>query len=112
MPNPPNPFSVQHPPSQERFEEARKIDVKPRAPGSPRTVEGAEATDVMLNFSCPACLEMLITSKSAAQSAVQCPECSAWVMPPKVVSLASSAGGGGKTVLPPPKKTGTQSLRK
>lgn len=113
LPHQPSHFSVQHPPSQEHFEEARKIDVRPRHAGSPaKPAEGADASEVMLNFSCPACLEMLITAKSAVQTAVQCPECTAWVMPPKVVSVASSAGGSGKTMLPPPKKTGNQALRK
>ncbi len=112
QPGQPSPFSSQHPPSQDHFEEAKKIEVRPRSPGGGGAAKPAEAPvenapEVMLNFSCPACLEMLLAPKIASQSAVQCPECSAWVMPPKVVSLV----GGSKSMLPPPRKTGNQALR-
>ncbi|MDB6139162.1 MAG: hypothetical protein JWO94_2234 [Verrucomicrobiaceae bacterium] len=108
---PPSPFSSQHSSSGERFEDAKRIEVRPRAGGPPKPAEQTDAVEVMLNFSCPACLEMLIAPKTSAQSSVQCPECSAWVMPPKLASLASGAGANSKTALPPPRKTGTQALR-
>ena len=107
----PSPFSSQSSSSEERFEEVRKIEVRPRASGALKSGESTPSADVMLSFSCPACLEMLAAPKTSAQSSVQCPECSAWVMPPKIVNLVGSSAGSSKTLLPPPRKTGTQALR-
>lgn len=104
----PSPFPSANTP--ERLEEARKIEVRPRAGGPLKPAEGGEASEVMLSFSCPACLEMLAAPKTSAQSSVQCPACNAVVMPPKVMSIVGGAGGA-KTMLPPPRKTGTQALR-
>lgn len=104
----PSPFPSAN--SPERLEEARKIEVRPRGGAPVRLPEGNETSEVMLSFSCPACLEMLAAPKTSAHSSVQCPACNAVVMPPKIVSVVSGAGGG-KTMLPPPRKTGTQALR-
>ncbi|MDB6119494.1 MAG: hypothetical protein JWO08_3275 [Verrucomicrobiaceae bacterium] len=107
----PNPFASQHSPSQERFEDVKKIEVRPRSGGASKPGEAGDASDAMLSFSCPACLEMLNAPKTSAPSPVQCPQCSAVVMPPTVVNVAGSAASSSKTILPPPRKTGTQALR-
>ncbi len=107
----PSPFPAPNATTSERLDEARKIEVRPRAGAPGKLAEGGEVSDVMLSFSCPSCLEMLAAPKTSAQSSVQCPACGAVVMPPKIVSVAGSAAMGGKTMLPPPRKTGTQALR-
>lgn len=115
-PNQSSPFTPQNPPPVGRFDEARKIEVRPRAPG-PRGAEAAEelaadssiiASDAILHFSCPACLHMLGTPKQSVTISVKCPECSSWVMPPQIVNM----GLTGKTTLPPPRKTGVNPLKR
>lgn len=113
-------FSVQHPPSSERFEDARRIEVKPRGAG-PRpdktTEEPAaaptdldlETAETVLHFSCPGCLHMLAAPKSSTTMTVKCPTCSAWVMPPQLVNVGLPSAG--KTALPPPKKSGINALK-
>lgn len=108
-------FSVQHPPPTERFEEARRIEVRPRGTG-PKTekgdepaADGVEAVETLLHFSCPACLHMLSAAKTETTVTVKCPTCSAWVMPPQLVNVGLPAAG--KTTLPPPKKSGFNALK-
>lgn len=115
LPNQPTPFSIQHPPSAGRFDDVKKIDVRPRSSGT-RAVESsndasasADTTDAMLHFSCPACLHMLGTARQSVTVSVKCPECSTWVMPPQVVNMGAT--GSGKTTLPPPRKTGVNPLK-
>lgn len=115
LPNQSSPFTPQNPPPVGRFDEARKIEVRPRAPG-PRGAEAADeassestlASDAILHFSCPSCLHMLGTPKQSVTISVKCPECSAWVMPPQIVNM----GLTGKTTLPPPRKTGVNPLKR
>lgn len=115
LPNQSSPFTPQNPPPVGRFDEARKIEVRPRAPG-PRgaevadeaTGDGTLASDAILHFSCPSCLHMLGTPKQSVTISVKCPECSAWVMPPQIVNM----GLAGKTTLPPPRKTGVNPLKR
>jgi hypothetical protein len=111
LPNQPTPFTPQNPPPPGKFEEARRIEVRPRAAGSSRAHEGSEGDeatgDVVLHFSCPACLHMLAATKQAVTISVKCPECSAWVMPPQLINTVTP----GKTSLPPPRKTGTNPLK-
>lgn len=113
LPNSSSPFTPQNPPPPGRFEEAKKIEVRPRSSGAPRSAEpvgegGAEvAGDVVLHFSCPACLHMLAAPKQAVTVSVKCPECAAWVMPPQLINM----GTPGKTTLPPPRKTGMNPLK-
>ena len=83
--------------------------MRPRGAGQTKPAEPADQSEVILHFSCPACLEMLAAPKSAANASIQCPACSAMVMPPVVVSMVT---GPTKGFLPPPRKSGTQALRK
>lgn len=102
-------FSVNRPPSPEHLEGAKRIEVKPRVSGAGHRVEEtpvAATSDSVLKFSCPACLHLLEAAKTSATISVKCPECSAWVLPPQLVSATAS-----KTVLPPPKKSGDHPLR-
>lgn len=107
-------FSVQHPPPTERFEEARRIEVRPRgsSPKADKTDEPApevEAKETLLHFSCPSCLHMLSAARTETTVTVKCPTCSAWVMPPQLVNVGLPAAG--KTTLPPPKKSGFNALK-
>ena len=114
LPNQSSPFTPQSPPPLGRFEDARKIEVRPRSAG-PRASEAPNeaaaedhSADAMLHFSCPSCLHMLGTARQSVTASVQCPECSAWVMPPQVVNMGLS----GKTTLPPPRKTGINPMKR
>jgi hypothetical protein len=113
LPNRSSQFTPQNPPSVGHFEDAKRIEVRPRSAGA-RNTEAADesaaeghATDTMLHFSCPACLHMLGTPKQSVTASVKCSECSAWVMPPQVVNVSLP----GKTSLPPPRKTGGNQLK-
>lgn len=100
-------------PNASAIDDARRIDVRPRSPAG-RIEEPASAPvppaadEELVHFSCPGCLQMMAAPRSA--SSVQCPECSAWVMPPKLVQMGLT--GAGKTVLPPPKKTGAHGMKR
>ncbi len=96
-------FSISNPPPSDMFDGARRIDVKPRSAAPARTEGESPDGHVhdLLHFSCPACLHMLGVEKKAAAASLKCPECSAWVMPPQLVSLGTT-----KATLPPPKKSG------
>ena len=87
-------------------DDARRIEVRPR--GSSTRPDGAvDASESLLHFSCPACLHMMAAPR--ATGIVQCPACTASVMPPQVVNMGLAATG--KTALPPPKKTGAHPLK-
>ena len=110
-------FSVQHPPPTERFEDARRIDVRPRGtapkpekPNEPVGEETEGSGGTLLHFSCPACLHMLSAAKTETATTVKCPTCNASVMPPQLVNVGLPAAG--KTTLPPPKKSGFNEMKR
>jgi hypothetical protein len=107
-------YSINNPPQQDQFGTAKRIDLRPRAnwnkPDSDATLPAIRqeplADDVILTFSCPACLHMIGQSKAQASTSSKCPACEAWVMPPQVVTMS-----GGKTSLPAARKPGIQPTR-
>jgi hypothetical protein len=106
-------YSTSTPLPMSRFDDARKIEVKPRGSSSrpinlpPESAELPaipETTEVLLHFSCPACLHMLSALRTRTAQPIQCPSCEGQVMPPQQISMGIA--GGSKTNLPPPRKTG------
>jgi predicted RNA-binding Zn-ribbon protein involved in translation (DUF1610 family) len=93
-------------------ERAHRIEIRPRLPG-PRQPEAetSNPAEFPLNFTCPACGNMMQTAAGVGSTSHQCPSCQAWVIPPQLIRKALSSRNEGKSHLPPPRKTGTHSMR-
>jgi hypothetical protein len=71
-----------------KFQEAKRIHLKPRLPGKVDSPSGPLiAVERELRFSCPACFEMLAISLPLAQQDLSCPACDTLVTPPRVAKM-------------------------
>lgn len=92
---------------------SNRIEIKPRLPlGKSTPPVRRENQPADLQFTCPNCLHMLSAARQAVSTALPCPTCGAWVMPPQVVRTADAdvSSAPAKSSLPPPRKTGSHTM--